>query len=86
MEQRRYKEKEKGTFYGESVYDRTIPHRHFLRKLNEVIDWERFSQRLIALSKENGQYGRPHFEPPHIKEAVLKGQLLILSKTQISDR
>ena len=82
MEQRRYKETGTGTFYGEYVYDRTIPQRHFLRKLNEVVDWERFSQRLITLYKGNGQYGRPPFEPVILLKMLLLAYLYNLSERQ----
>jgi len=82
MEHRRYKETGKGTFYGEYVYDRTIPQRHFLRKLNEVVDWERFSQRLIVLYKGNGQYGRPPFEPVLLLKMLLLAYLYKLSERQ----
>lgn len=82
MERRRYKETGRGTFYGEYVFDRTIPGDHFLRKLNEVIEWERFSQRLIALYKGNGQYGRPPFEPVLLLKMLLLAYLYNLSERQ----
>lgn len=82
MEHRRYKETGKGTFYGEYVYDRTIPEGHFLRKLNEIMDWERFSQKLIELYKGNGQYGRPPFEPVLLLKMLLLAYLYNLSERQ----
>jgi len=82
MEHRRYQETGGGTFYGEYIYDRIIPEEHFLRKLNEVVDWERFSQKLIALYKGNGQYGRPPFEPVLLLKMLLLAYLYNLSERQ----
>jgi IS5 family transposase len=81
MEQRHYKETGKGTFYGDYIYDQMIPQGHFLRKLNEAIDWKRFSQKLINLYKGNGQYGRPPFEP-----ALVLKMLLLAYTYQLSER
>ena len=41
MAQRRFKDLERGSFFGDLVYQRVVPRDHFLVKLNQAIDWER---------------------------------------------
>ena len=43
----RYKETTLDSFYGNFLYDQVIPKGHFLVKLKEVIDWQRFTKKLI---------------------------------------
>ena len=63
MEKERFIETGKSSFFGDYVYDRIVPAGHFLRKLKEIILWERFTQRLIKLYKGEGIVGRPPFDP-----------------------
>jgi hypothetical protein len=55
MGEARFRETGKGSFYGEMVYDRAVPKEHFLRKLNEVVDWRPFTQKLLRYYKGGGE-------------------------------
>ena len=73
----------KSSFFGEYVYDRIVPRNHFLRKLKEIIPWERFTQRLIGLYKGEGLVGRPPFDPAVILKMELVAYLYNLSERQV---
>jgi len=49
MGKERFAETGKDSFFGDYLYDQIVPKEHFLRKLKEIIPWERFTQRLIVL-------------------------------------
>ena len=46
-----------GSFFGNFLYDQKVSRSHFLRKLNEVIDWSRFTKRLIHYYQGKGEVG-----------------------------
>jgi len=51
MEKEQFIETGKGSFFGEYLYDQIIPEVHFLRQLNQIIEWKRFTCKLIRLYK-----------------------------------
>ena len=55
MAKERCKETTMDSFYGNFLYERKVSRDHFLRKLNEVIDWDRFTKRLLSILQ--GQRG-----------------------------
>jgi hypothetical protein len=63
MEHQRYVETGRNSFYGEYLYDQIVPQDHFLRKLRQIIEWNRFTRKLIKLYKGEGIVGRPPFDP-----------------------
>jgi transposase, IS5 family len=73
----------KGSFFGDYVYERAVPKDHFLRKLKEIIPWERFTKRLIGLYKGEGIVGRPPFDPALILKMELVAYLYNLSERQV---
>jgi len=82
MTRRRYKRLEAGSFFGELVYERAVPDSHFLRHLDRVVDWGRFSERLIRLYKGQAQEGRPPYDPAIILKMLLLSYLYNLSERQ----
>jgi len=72
MENPRFIETGSSSFFGEYLYHQIVPQSHFLRQLNQIIDWERFIRRLIKLYKGGGVVGRPPFNPA----MVLKMELI----------
>jgi len=58
MAQERFIETGKGTFYGEYVYDQVVPKEHFFRKLNEMLNWRKYTQKMMRWYKGGGEYGR----------------------------
>ena len=57
IEKERNVETGKNSFLGDFIYDQIVPQDHLLRKLKEIIPWERFTKRLIVLYKGGGRYG-----------------------------
>ena len=49
MALKRYKEQGTDTFFGDYLYERTVPDGHFLRHLERLVDWEAFADRLVHL-------------------------------------
>ena len=66
MAGRRYKRLGTGSFLGELVYERAVPNSHFLRHLDRVVKWGKFSERLIRLYEGQAQEGRPPYDPAMI--------------------
>ena len=82
MMKKRYIKQDKSSFFGEYLYDRIVPERHFYRKLNEIVEWERFTDQLIELYKGGGEYGRPPYDPAVILKMMLISYLYNLSERQ----
>ena len=55
MARKRYIKQDQGSFYGEYLYKQLVPQNHFFRKLNQIIDWERFTEKLIGLYRGGGE-------------------------------
>ena len=57
------KERCKGTtlnsFFGNFLYEQKVPQDHFLKKLDEVVDWDRFTGKLLACCGVKGRRGGP---------------------------
>ena len=85
MPRERFRETGKGSFYGEMVYDRAVPKDNFLRKLNEVVDWRPFTQKLLRYYKGGAEYGPPPYEPTLILKMLLVSYLYDLSERQVEE-
>ena len=83
MEQRRYVETGSDSFFGEYLYNQIVPQGHFLRKLKQIIDWQRFTRKLIKLYKGEGVVGRPPFDPAQVLRVELIAYLYKLSERQV---
>ena len=59
------------SIFGNYLYDRMVPPDHFLRLLNEIIEWEHFPQHLIELYQGGGEYGCPPFSPAQLLKMCL---------------
>ena len=46
MAKARCKETSVDSFFGNFLYDQKVSESHFLRKLSEVVDWDRFAKKL----------------------------------------
>jgi IS5 family transposase len=82
MSKRRYKGLGVGSFFGEMVYARAVPDSHFLRQLNQVVDWGALSERLVRLYKGKAQEGRPPYDPAVILKMLILSYLYDLSERQ----
>lgn len=83
MEQPRFVETGRNSFFGEYLYDQVVPQSHFLRKLKQIIDWKRFTQKLLKLYKGGGVVGRPPFEPALLLKMELIAYLYNLTERQV---
>jgi IS5 family transposase len=83
METPRFVETGSSSFFGEFLYDLVVPQNHFLRQLNQSIDWERFTRRLLRLYKGGGMVGRPPFDPAMILKMELIAYLYNLTERQV---
>ena len=85
MDQERYAETRKQSFYGDYLYDVVVPQDHFFRKLRDLIDWSRFTKKLIKLYKGEGVFGRPPFDPGMLLKIELVAYLYDLSERQVDE-
>ena len=82
MPRKRYIKQDQDSFFGNYLYDKLIPTNHFYRKLNETIDWDRFTKALIELYRGGGEYGRPPYDPALVLKMLLISYLYNLSERQ----
>lgn len=83
MEQVRFaKQDGNNSFFGQYIYDQIIPRDHFYRKLNEIIDWQRFTKKLIKCYRGQGTFGRPPFNPAMMLRILFVSYLYNLSERQ----
>jgi len=83
MAKKRYVDTRDQSFFGNYLYDQVVPKDHFLRLLNQLIDWDRFTDRIIALYRGGGEYGRPPFNPTQILKMCLLAYFYNLSDRQV---
>lgn len=81
----RFKKQEADSFFGNLVYDRVVHEDHFLRKLEAIVPWERFTERLIEYYRGGGMYGRPPYEPAVLLKMLLIAYLYDLSERQTEE-
>jgi IS5 family transposase len=82
MTEKRFKELGTGSFFGDYVYERAVPEEHFLRQLDDVVDWELFTPKLIRLYRGRAKRGRPPYDPVVILKMLLLSYLYDLSERQ----
>ncbi len=83
MEKARFVATGSGSFYGDYLYDQVVPAQHFLRKLKQIIEWERFTRKLLMLYKGGGVVGRPPFDPALVLKMELIAYLYNLTERQV---
>ena len=83
MAKKRYVNTRDQSFFGNYIYDQVVPENHFLRLLNQLMDWERFTNRLIELYRGGGEYGRPPFNPTQLLKMGLLAYFYNLSDRQV---
>jgi IS5 family transposase len=85
MAKTRYKETTSDSFFGNSLYDQKVSRDHFLRKLNDVIDWQRFTKKLVVHFKGKGQVGQAPYNPTIILKMLLLSYLWSVSERMIEE-
>lgn len=85
MTQRHYRQTGKESFFGRMVYDRIVPTDHFLMRLDRLIPWSRFSEKLIAYYKGEGVWGAPPFDPVVLLKMLLLAYLYKTSEREVEE-
>jgi len=83
MAKLRCKETTFNSFYGNFLYERKVPEDHFLKKLSEVIDWSRFTKKLLKYYKGKGEIGQAPYNPTIILKMLLLSYLYNISERQV---
>ena len=81
MAKARCKETRVDTFFGNFLYDQKVSRDHFLRKLNEVVDWDRFTRKLLGYYQSKGEIGQAPYNP-----AIMLKMLLLSYLCNVSER
>jgi hypothetical protein len=71
----RCKETTLDSFLGNFLYEQKVPQDPFLRKLNEVVDWDRFTGKLLSYYKGKGKVGQASYNPTIILKILLLSYL-----------
>ena len=74
-----------GSFHGEFLYDQVVSRGHFLRKLNEVVDWSRFTKKLLRYYRGHGEVGQAPYDPALILKMLLLSYLFNISERQVEE-
>ncbi len=85
MAKTRCKETAVDSFFGNFLYDQKVSREHFLRKLNEIIEWERFTKRLLVHYKGKGQIGQSPYNPTLILKMLLLSYLWNVSERMVEE-
>lgn len=70
-------------FFGHFLYEQKVPRDHFLRKLDEVIDWSRFTRRLLKYYRGKGEIGQTPYDPALLLKMLLLSYLYNISERQV---
>lgn len=65
------------------IYDLVVPQNHFLRKLNELMDWEDLAQDIFRVYKGGFQLGKAPINPITLLKMLLLGYLYNLSARDV---
>ena len=81
----RYKQTNADSFYGNFLYDQKVSKDHFLRKLNELVDWQRFTGKLLGYYKGKGKTGQAPYNPTIILKMLLLSYLWNVSERMVEE-
>jgi len=79
----RCKETDMDSFFGNFLYEHKVSPNHFLRKLNEVIDWDRFTRKLLSHYKGKRKIGQAPYNLSTILKMLLLSYLWNVSERMI---
>jgi len=83
MNKERFQSTGSGSFFGDYLYDQVVGKDHFLRKLREVVPWQRFTYKLVKYYKGKAQVGRPPIDPSILLRMLLLAYLYNLSECDV---
>lgn len=76
----RFKQHTTNSFFGDFLYDQTVPETHFLRKAKDLINWQPFTNRCLKWYHRSGGVGRPPYNPSVLLRMLLVSYLYNLSE------
>jgi IS5 family transposase len=79
----RCKETSVDSFFGNFLYDQKVSKNHFLRKLNEVVDWDRFTSKLLGYYQGKGEIGQAPYNPTIMLKMLLLSYLWNVSERMV---
>lgn len=79
----RCKETNIDSFFGNFLYQQKVAKGHFLRRLDGVIDWNRFTGKLLIYYKGKGEVGEAPYNPTLILKMLLICHLYNISGRQV---
>ena len=79
----RCKETSVDSFFGNFLYDQKVSRNHFLRKLNEVVDWDKFTRKLLGYYRGKGEIGQAPYNPIIMLKMLLLSYLWNVSERMI---
>ena len=79
----RCKQTNADSFFGNFLYDQKVSKNHFLRKLNEVVDWDRFTRKLLGYYRGKGETGQAPYNPTIILKMLLLSYLWNVSERMV---
>lgn len=82
MKQTRFQLTGAGSFYGDYLYDRIVSRGHFLRKLRQLVPWQKFDYKLLKYYKGKAKIGRPPIKPCIMLKMLVLSYLYDLSERQ----
>ena len=81
----RCKETSVGSFFGNFLYNQKVSKNHFLRKLSEVVDWDRFTGKLLGYYRGKGEMGQAPYNPAIMLKMLLLSYLWNVSERMIEE-
>jgi IS5 family transposase len=85
MVHQRFRDTGRDSFFGYFVYDQVVPQDHFLRQLNDLVDWEGISRKLARYYEGGASYGPSPYEPAMLLKMLLVSYLYNLSERQVEE-
>lgn len=85
MSGERFQQQEPGSFFGDFFYEQVVPPEHFLRQLQALVPWQRFSKKLVRLYLGKARQGRPPYDPAVLLKMLLVAHLYNLSERQTEE-
>jgi IS5 family transposase len=82
MAKERFKEQGMVSSFGDFVYRDAVPEDHYLRRLDDVVEWKGFTEKLTQLCRGGAKRGRPPYDPAMILRMLLLSYLYGLSERQ----
>ena len=79
----RCKETRVDALFGNFLYDQSVSRSHFLRKLSEVVNWDRFSGKLLGCYRSKGETGQMPYNPIIMLKMFLLSYLWNVSERMI---